>query len=152
MRVFCAEHELSTASLCKWRRKYEADGEAGLGSRSRPGNPNGRTRRAFSSEERLAAVIAFQRSGLTQAIFSKRWGVSAATLRKWVAVYQSGGGAALQAGMWSAASRTKLTRSMSIARRARSTIHGESGVALGARFPSRRLRGASWSSCSTTCT
>ena len=43
MRVYCAEHELSSASLCKWRRRYEAHGEAGLAARHSGGNRSGRT-------------------------------------------------------------------------------------------------------------
>ncbi|RKY19992.1 MAG: hypothetical protein DRQ55_09150 [Planctomycetota bacterium] len=36
MRVFCAGHGLSTAGLCKWRRQYAAQGDAGLAARRPP--------------------------------------------------------------------------------------------------------------------
>lgn len=96
MRAFCAERGLSTASLCKWWRAYAKHGEAGLSPRDNPRNRAGRTRRAFSAEERLAAVLAWKKSGLTAEVFAKRWGVSASSVRNWHSKYGLGGGQALQ--------------------------------------------------------
>jgi len=102
MRVFCEEHGLSTASLCKWRRQLAQHGEEGLMAASNPRNAKGRTRRSFTAEERLAAVLALAKSGVTQQVFAKRWGVSVSALSRWRQAYELGGGKALQAGgIWS---------------------------------------------------
>jgi len=95
MRIFCAGQGLSTASLCKWRRQYAAHGDAGLAARRNPRNARGAKGRRHTPEERLAAVAAFERSGVTQQMFAKRWGVSVSTLCKWRRRLAQGGGRAL---------------------------------------------------------
>ncbi|RKY15743.1 MAG: hypothetical protein DRQ55_19160, partial [Planctomycetota bacterium] len=104
MRVFCAGHGLSTASLCTWRRQYAAHGDAGLAPRRNPRNARGRKGRRFTPEERLAAVAAFERSGVTQQVFAKRWGVSVSTLCKWRRRLAQGGARALVDGAGSGSS------------------------------------------------
>lgn len=53
----------------------------GGGSRKREGS---RKLRRSTAEERRKAVEAFQRSGLTQAMFAKQWGVNPITFSGWV--------------------------------------------------------------------
>ena len=107
MRAFCEARGLSTASLCKWRRQYAAEGEAGLASRRNPRNQGGRTRRCFTPEERLAAVLSYLKSGLTREVFCKRWGVSCNALRQWCRVHEQGGGKALAGKVWAGGSSGK---------------------------------------------
>ncbi len=97
MRDFCARQGLSTATLCAWRRAYERDGLAGLEPRANPRNRTGRTRRAYSPEERRAAVEAYRRSGLGRRAFCELWGLSEATLGKWLKVYSARGPKGLEA-------------------------------------------------------
>lgn len=87
MDAFCAEHQVSTATLCKWRRAVAARGEAGLVSSTSRRNPHGRTGPQRTPEERRAAVEAFQRAGLSQRDFARTWGLSEWTLRDWIARY-----------------------------------------------------------------
>jgi transposase InsO family protein len=91
MRAFCARQGLSTATLCAWRRAYERDRERGLEPRRNPRNRVGRTRRAYSPEERRAAVEAYGRSGLSRRAFCGLWGLSEGTLGKWLKVYRERG-------------------------------------------------------------
>jgi transposase InsO family protein len=97
MRVFCARQGLSTATLCAWRRAYERDGLAGLAPRANPRNRTGRTRRAYTPEERRAAVEAYRRGGLSRRAFCALWGLSEATLGKWLKVYRARGPKGLEA-------------------------------------------------------
>lgn len=46
-----------------------------------------RTLRRYTPEERRAAVEAYRKSGLTQALFAKQWGVSHVTLGSWAVKY-----------------------------------------------------------------
>ncbi len=100
MSVFCTRQGLSTASLCKWLRRYEAEGMAGLSPRRNPRNRSGRHRAAFRPAERVEAVEAYRRSGLSQAVFCARWGISVSSLRKWSQRYDEGGAKALGGGVW----------------------------------------------------
>lgn len=96
MQVFCAEHHVSTATLCAWRRALAAHGEAGLVPRPSQRNRAGRSGRQRSPEERRALVETFQRAGLTVRDFARTWGVSEWTLRCWLTRYRDEGPAGLE--------------------------------------------------------
>src|SRR5262249_6104398 len=65
VRDFCAAHDLSTATFCKWRGRAAAEGDAGLEPRPNPRNHTRRTRRRATHGERKAALDAFAKSGMT---------------------------------------------------------------------------------------
>jgi len=94
MRVFCARKGVSTSSLCKWRRCYERAGAAGLEPRPHA-RGGGYVRGPYRPEERIRAVEAYRKSGLTRQAFAKTWGVSKRTLSTWVRRYEQGGPQAL---------------------------------------------------------
>ncbi len=71
MQSFCAEHRVSTATLCAWRRAVSAHGEQGLVPRPSKRNARGVTGPARSPEERRAVVEAFQRACLTLRAFAR---------------------------------------------------------------------------------
>lgn len=50
----------------------------------------------FSTEDRLKAVHAFQKSGMTAPEFAAAWGISVASIRRWVKVCDEGGEDALR--------------------------------------------------------
>ena len=54
MRIFCTAQGISTATLCAWRRAFEAGGAEALVRQAGPRNPRGVSRRAYSPEERRA--------------------------------------------------------------------------------------------------
>jgi len=85
---FCARRGVSSASLCKWKRKLEAMGEAGLADRITAGNRTGRRGRVHSPEERRRAVEAFAQSDLTVRDFARTFGLSTGTLSHWLARYR----------------------------------------------------------------
>src|SRR5262245_52086336 len=87
VRDFCARRGASTASLCKWRRQHEADGEAGLAPRPNPRNRTGRTGRRATFAERKAAVEAYLKAGATLEQFAHTWGRSKQTLSSWLKLY-----------------------------------------------------------------
>jgi transposase InsO family protein/transposase-like protein len=72
----------SHAVLYAWRRAARR-GRA-LASRSAARNPTGKTRRPYAEAERVAAVSAYRRSGLTQRAFAAVWGLSLKTLSGWL--------------------------------------------------------------------
>jgi transposase InsO family protein len=90
MRAFCAQHGVSTASLCKWRRRYEREGAAALEPRPHP-RAGGYVRGPYSAEERLRAVEAYRKSGLTKKDFARTWGVNKRTLYAWLKRYEQAG-------------------------------------------------------------
>ena len=97
MNEFCARHQVSSTSLCAWRRAYRTHGAEGL----KPG-PDGRTvgRKArhmgpYRPEQRQQAVEAFQKSGQPLKQFAKLWKVSPRILTGWVERYDEGGAAGL---------------------------------------------------------
>lgn len=96
MREFCAERRLSTKSLCDWRRAFARGGEAALSERPNPRNRRGARGRQHTSEERRAAVEAFEKSGLSRADFAATFGVTTATLSTWLARYRAGGPKSLE--------------------------------------------------------
>src|SRR5262245_56481835 len=58
----------------------------------------GRRRGQWTPETRREALEAFRRSGLTQAMFAKQWGVNAATFSGWVGRYGREGAKGLEPG------------------------------------------------------
>src|SRR5262245_23130874 len=64
--AFCARHGISTASLCAWRRRHAAEGDAGLEPRPNRRNHTGHHGRRATFEERKAAVEVFLKSGVTR--------------------------------------------------------------------------------------
>ena len=73
----------SEAALYSWRRAARLGLPLAAGH-GRACNPSGKTRGAYSDAERVAAVVAYRRSGLTQRAFAKTWGLSIKTLSVWV--------------------------------------------------------------------
>jgi len=90
VRDFCAAHDLSTATFCKWRGRLEAEGDAGLEPRPNPRNHTRRTGRRATHGERKAALDAFAKSGMTQKVFARTWGITTTTLRAWLKLAQAG--------------------------------------------------------------
>lgn len=72
----------SEGVLYSWRHAAQHGRE--LGSCVAVRNPTGKTRPPYAEAERVAAVSAYRRSGLTQRTFSKVWGVSIKTLSSWL--------------------------------------------------------------------
>ncbi len=91
LRGFCKQHGLNTTSFCRWRKAYKAIGEAGLIARPNRRNSGGRTARVISPEERRALIEALQKLKLPQAVFAKTYGVSVASLQKWLKAYRTYG-------------------------------------------------------------
>ncbi len=96
MRAFCAERGLNTASLCKWRRRFAAEGAAGLEPRPNPRNRGKPGRRPYAPEERRKAVEGFAKSGMTAEDFARVWGISTKALSHWRRRYEEGGPKALE--------------------------------------------------------
>lgn len=96
LRRFCAAHGITTTTFCAWKRRYEAEGAAGLEPRPNPRNASGAHRGAFPPEQRREAVEAWLRSGMRQADFARLWGVGKSSLSKWIRRYQEGGPQALE--------------------------------------------------------
>lgn len=133
IRAFCAEHGLSTASLCKWRRQMREGGVAALGPRSNPRNARGRTRRPYGAEERRQAVEALEKSGRTLREFARLWGVSTSTLAEWRRRYRLQGAKGLFGGRpGPRGSRAKLPPAV------REEVKGALGLFPG--FGLRRIR------------
>jgi len=92
MRDFCDQQGVCTKSLCDWRRGYAEDGEAGLEDKPNPRNHGKRgSGRQFSPDQKREAVEAWMKSGMTKEAFGKVWGVSDATMSKWVKRYRDHG-------------------------------------------------------------
>ena len=89
---FCREHRVSRGAIHAWRTAFRAHGTAGLAPRFAA-----RARKAkrhmgpYSPDQRLQAVEAFKKSGMTPAAFANTWRVSPAILRKWISRYDLGG-------------------------------------------------------------
>ena len=96
LRSFCAAQHLSTATFCAWKRRYEAEGAAGLDPRPNPRNTRGTHRGRFTADQRREAVEAWLRSGMRKADFAVLWGVGTSSLAKWIKRYQEGGPKALE--------------------------------------------------------
>ena len=95
LESFSARHAMSLATLCKWRKRFQEFGEAGLADRN-VRNKGGRTHPCYSPEERRAVVEAFTRSGLSQRSFARMWGVAIKSLSSWLSRYEAGGPKALE--------------------------------------------------------
>jgi len=93
---FCAQHGITTASLCTWRRRQKAEGDAGLAARRNARNARGPHRGAYPPEQRRAAVEAFLASGQTLQDFARIWGVSRKIFGIWVKRYRADGPQALE--------------------------------------------------------
>lgn len=102
MRAFCAQHGLTTKTLCAWRKRFDEEGEAGLEPRPNPRNRKGRHRGAYTPEERREAVEAFAASGMQQDDFCRIWGVGRSTLAKWLKRYREEGPQGLETRRWRA--------------------------------------------------
>jgi transposase InsO family protein len=94
--AFCARRQVSSASLCKWRRQMRSAGEAGLAPKPNPGNALGRHGPVRTPQARRQAIEAFAQSGLGVAEFARLWGLSPGTLRGWIVRYRAGGPRALE--------------------------------------------------------
>jgi len=90
VRGYCDRHEITSSSLCLWRRQFAERGAAGLEPKHNPRNRQ-KTHRRYSPEERRAAVEAYSKSGRTLRDFSKVWGITSRTLSRWRAVYEQEG-------------------------------------------------------------
>lgn len=91
MRDFCTQHGLTTSTLCKWRKRFDEEGEVGLAPRPNPRNKKGRRRGAYTPEQRREAVEAYATSGLLMEDFCRVWGVGRSTMSNWLKRYREGG-------------------------------------------------------------
>ncbi len=96
---FCRRAEVSTASLCKWRRDFARGGASALEPKANPRN----TRRViapkrYTPEQRREAVEAFIASGRTRKEFCRVWGINPRTLRHWLERYGAQGPRGLEPG------------------------------------------------------
>jgi len=134
LRVFSERHGVSLMTLWNWKRRYEEEGEAGLLDRRVANRRNraGRTRTAYSPEERRAAIEAYTRSGLSQRSFARMWGIAIKSLSTWLSRYESGGPQALEP-------RARKPRSGGFARKLSPSILSEI-VRTKHRFPDFGLR------------
>ena len=89
--AFCARRQVSSASLCKWRRALREHGSAGLEPQTNRRNVRGRRGRERTPEERRQALEALAKSGMSQEQFARLWGISSAALRRWLRRYQEAG-------------------------------------------------------------
>lgn len=96
LRAFCKERGLNTKSFCQWRRSYKALGEAGLLPKPNRRNTGGRKARVIAPEERRALVESYLRLRTPQQAFAKQFGISTASLTKWLRAYREGGPKALE--------------------------------------------------------
>lgn len=121
----------SEAALYSWRRAARL----GLPLASKLGarNPRGKTRRAYSDAERVAAVTAYRRSGLTQRVFAQTWGVSIKSLSAWLGREQREGAKGL-------ATRRRGRPKGSLSRSGVSPAVSAAIVATKARFPDFGLK------------
>ncbi len=94
--AFAAQQGLPRCTLYKWRNAFRAHGAQGLepGFR-RKARKAKRHMGPYTPDQRLQAVEAFKKSGMTREAFSKTWKVSPLILRKWLIRYEQGGGRAL---------------------------------------------------------
>lgn len=94
--AFAALKGMSRCTLYKWRNALRAHGAQGLkpgfGRAARKAAPH---RGPYTPEQRLRAVEAFRKSGMTREAFCKAWKVSELVLRNWLKRYEQGGGRAL---------------------------------------------------------
>jgi transposase len=81
---FAQQHGMPSGTvLYAWARAAKAGRQLREpGGRAR--NPQGATRRPYGDAERVAAVSAYQTSGLTQRAFAQVWGVSLKSLSSWL--------------------------------------------------------------------
>jgi transposase InsO family protein/transposase-like protein len=96
MDAFCAQHHVSSTSLCAWRKAFRAHGSSGLepgagGVAATRGHRPG----PYTPAERQQAVEAFQKSGMALEAFAKVWKVTPRILRGWIRRYELGGAAGL---------------------------------------------------------
>lgn len=86
IKEYCARFGLNSASLCKWRRRYEAGGVDGLKAR-----PAGRPFKTSSPDDKRRTVEAYLKSELPGWAFARTWGVALSTLLRWLKRYREAG-------------------------------------------------------------
>jgi len=91
IREYCDKVGISTTTLCRWKRDYEAYGEEGLRDEFNQRNLKGKVGMRYGPEKRREVVAAFFKSGMTREDFSKTWGVGSPTLRIWLRAYEEKG-------------------------------------------------------------
>ena len=89
METFCARHEVSSSSLCAWRRAYQALGAQALEGRKVDGGAVHHG--PYTPEQRQQAVEAFRKSGMSADVFARVWKVTPHTLRDWTRRYEAEG-------------------------------------------------------------
>ena len=91
MKVFCARHHVSTATICAWKRGFRTQGEAGLHPKEPRRNPSGKHGPPRSPEDRRRAIEMFEKSRMTIDAFARSYGISPWTMRCWIKRYQAEG-------------------------------------------------------------
>jgi transposase InsO family protein len=86
IKEYCAKFGLNSASLCTWRRRYEAGGVDGLKAR-----PAGRAHRTTNPDEKRRTIEAYLKSELPGWAFARTWGVAMSTLLRWLKRYREAG-------------------------------------------------------------
>lgn len=85
LKAFCDRESIRYTTFNGWRAGKKPKPRGAKKAKTGPVDP----------KERILAVEAFRKSGMTQRHFARTWGLSQATLQKWVAIYDSQGPAAL---------------------------------------------------------
>jgi transposase InsO family protein len=86
--AFCARTGVGPATIFAWRKAARGGRSSAVASK---GAVQRKGSREHSPETRRAAVESFARSGMTLSVFARTFGVSAATLREWLARYRAQG-------------------------------------------------------------
>ena len=84
--VFCEQEGVAYTTFLGWRSGKKPKARAAKKAKTGPVDP----------KERILAVESFRKSGMSQKNFAKTWGLSQATLQRWVAIYENEGPAALE--------------------------------------------------------
>ncbi len=90
---FCDEQKVNSTSLCAWRKAFKKGGVRALAHKPNPRNSTKQVHRGpYKPGERLQAVEAYIKSGLSLEGFGKVWGIrNKKTLSNWVNLYREQG-------------------------------------------------------------
>lgn len=91
VKDFCREHGITTTTLYRWKKQFEAYGAQGLQANFKGKLSQRPSHTHYRLDQRKQACEAYLKSGMSQDAFSKVWGIGQATLRQWVKAYEANG-------------------------------------------------------------